>query len=156
MARAIAECTCKYCGKQFEKVAFKRNRAEADSFVVWAEHNIDQCPECYKAAQEAEAEKKFDALDEQYNFPAIVGVSDKQKAYADTLRNRYVSDNAEMLAMVKQMIDASSDEIAKMVKETGKTEDAIIREALKHHCSMLPAYIVMTSADAREIIDTLR
>ena len=46
--------------------------------------------------------------------------------------------------------------IAKMVKETGKTEDAIIREALKHHCSMFPAYIVMTSTDASEIIDTLR
>lgn len=156
MARAVAECTCKYCGKQFEKVAFRRNRAEADSFVVWAEHNIDQCPECYKSAQEAVEEKMFDALNEQYNFPAIVGVSDKQKAYADTLRNRYVTGNTEMLARVKQMIYDSSDEIAKMADETGKTEDAIIREALKHHCSMFPAYIVMTSTDASEIIDTLR
>ena len=156
MARAVAECTCKYCGKQFEKVAFRRNRAEADSFVVWAEHNIDQCPECYKSAQEAEAKKKFDTLKEYYNFPAIVGVSDKQKAYADTLRNRFVSNNTEMIARVKQMIDDSSDEIAKMADETGKTEDAIIREALKHHYGMLPAYIVLTSADAREIIDTLR
>ena len=156
MARAIAECTCKYCGKQFEKVAFKRNRTEADNFVVWAEHNIDQCPECYKAAQEAEAEKKFDALNEQYNFPEIVGVSDKQKAYANTLRNRYVSDNSEMLSTVKDMIDTSSAWIAKIANETGKTDDEIIREALIHRCSMLHAYIAMTSADAREIIDALR
>ena len=156
MARAVAECTCKYCGKQFEKVAFKRNRTEADNFVVWAEHNFVQCPECYKAALEAEAEKKFDTLNEQYNFPVIVGVSDKQKAYADTLRKRYVSDNAERIDTVKKMIESSSDELAKIVKETGKTEDAIIREALKHHYGMLPAYIALTSADAREIIDTLR
>lgn len=54
MAKATAHCHCSYCGKNFEKTATKRNWAEANDWVVWAEENIDQCYECYK---QTEAEK---------------------------------------------------------------------------------------------------
>ena len=49
MAKAIATCTCKGCGKKFEKV--KRNiakRSDADKWEEWAKSFFDQCPECWK------------------------------------------------------------------------------------------------------------
>lgn len=47
MVRAVATCTCKTCGNQFEKITFKQNRRLADSWVEWAEETLDECPQCY-------------------------------------------------------------------------------------------------------------
>lgn len=44
MVRAVATCTCKTCGNQFEKITFKQNRRLADSWVEWAEETLDECP----------------------------------------------------------------------------------------------------------------
>lgn len=51
MAKAIAECKCSECGSTFMKTTVKRNRKEAESWVVWAEKYFTQCPECWKRAQ---------------------------------------------------------------------------------------------------------
>lgn len=51
MAKATAICTCKVCGKKFEKTATKHNRKEADEWEAWAEWSITLCPECWKKEQ---------------------------------------------------------------------------------------------------------
>lgn len=56
MAKAVANCTCTKCGKQFTREAIKRNRADADSWASWAENNFTLCGACY-AAEQREAEK---------------------------------------------------------------------------------------------------
>lgn len=56
MARATAICTCKKCGAEFEKVATKHNRREADSWEEWAIATFDTCPDCYKAQKRQESQ----------------------------------------------------------------------------------------------------
>lgn len=56
MAKATATCTCRKCGKTFEKSTTKRNRREADAWEEWAKSHYDLCPSCYGQEQK-EAEK---------------------------------------------------------------------------------------------------
>lgn len=61
MARAIAKCTCKTCGKEFEFVKHDfANRRAADEWTAWAEANITQCYECRK--KEDDLKKKRSPL----------------------------------------------------------------------------------------------
>lgn len=55
MAKAVATCKCSVCGKEFDVVSYKRNRAEADRFVEWAEGYITECRECERAEEHARA-----------------------------------------------------------------------------------------------------
>jgi CRISPR/Cas system-associated protein Cas5 (RAMP superfamily) len=60
MARAIANCTCKECGKEFEKIKRDcRNRSDANSWEGWAESYYTLCDECsrkeYRKVQEEKA-----------------------------------------------------------------------------------------------------
>lgn len=53
MAKAVARCTCKDCGKEFVREAKKYNRKEADAWKEWAERTFTQCSSCYGKAQRA-------------------------------------------------------------------------------------------------------
>lgn len=60
MARARATCTCKVCGKQFEKTAKVYNMAAAFEWEKWAEENITLCPSCWgKQKRQEEIAKGF-------------------------------------------------------------------------------------------------
>ena len=60
MARAIATCKCASCGKEFKKIAYKNNSAQAYEWKKWAEENIIECPQCYSKRMRAEdAQKPF-------------------------------------------------------------------------------------------------
>lgn len=57
MSKAIAKCTCRVCGANFERTAIKSNRKEADDWAIWAVRNYDLCPSCYaKDKRKAEDE----------------------------------------------------------------------------------------------------
>jgi hypothetical protein len=56
MAKATAVCTCRECGKEFEKTKTCYNRRDADSWETWAASHYDLCPTCY-GKQQAEKEK---------------------------------------------------------------------------------------------------
>ena len=56
MAKAIAKCVCAECGAEFERVAFKRNRREADEWIEWAQANLNKCPQCWGKEQRAKEE----------------------------------------------------------------------------------------------------
>lgn len=82
MAQAKATCTCERCGKEFTKIAYKRNTTEARSFEQWATENITICPECWEAEQ---AEKVL----RSYALPELTG-SPKQIAWAESIRARLI------------------------------------------------------------------
>lgn len=87
MAKATAICTCATCGAEFEKIAFKRNRTEANEWEAWAVANIDECPDCYRArlAAERDAENRAAMEDAKATgLPSLTG-SDKQIAWATTI-----------------------------------------------------------------------
>ena len=81
MAKAVATCKCSVCGKEFDVVSYKRNRAEADRFVEWAEGYITECRECERAEEHARA------LDESGGMPELAG-SEKQVKWAIDIRAR--------------------------------------------------------------------
>ncbi len=88
MAKATATCKCSKCGAEFEVIAYKRNRSEADSFAKWAELNITVCDDCEKKmrdeAHAAENEKAAQAANEN-GYPELTG-TEKQVAWANTIR----------------------------------------------------------------------
>nr|DAF02427.1 MAG TPA: pepsin inhibitor [Caudoviricetes sp.] len=77
MAKAVAKCRCKICGKDFEATAVRCNRADADSWEKWAASHFSQCPKCYKERRRsAEAQKPFEIVMRVNVFhPAIVMVA---------------------------------------------------------------------------------
>lgn len=81
MAKAIANCTCKFCGKTFTKWTIKGNRADADSWKTWAEANFDQCPDCYREAikEQTKAAAHADGLPDLEGTP-------KQISWAESIR----------------------------------------------------------------------
>lgn len=86
MAKATAVCTCKVCGRNFERTATKRNRREADSWEAWAVSYYDMCPECMDAQTQLHAEestKRSVAL----GLPALTG-SYRQVAWAEDIRTK--------------------------------------------------------------------
>ncbi len=57
-ARAIANCICERCGKDFIRVNYCRNRSDADSWKEYAEYHYKVCPDCWKAEKDKEEEAK--------------------------------------------------------------------------------------------------
>lgn len=93
MAKAYANCTCKTCGKTFEKTAIKRNCREADSWKLWAEKNFDECDECAKARiarfhADENAKAAEQAAEEQWS--ELTG-SEKQIAWANSIRAEFMT-----------------------------------------------------------------
>lgn len=154
MARAIAECKCATCGGTFEKIAFKYNREQADSWKAWAEENCTTCPECWKKEQD----EKGKALAAEYNLPEITGISDKQIAYAETLRARYMlNSDCELKKLSKIINELRTEhraELDAMLAKLGQTEDEFFAQRSRAmHLSK--AYTLLTTGEARQIIDEL-
>ena len=88
MAMARANCRCKTCGTEFEKIALKRNRAEADSWERWAVEYYDECDDCTKKrldAKHAEEAAEAAKMAEEIGLPALEG-STKQIQWAESIR----------------------------------------------------------------------
>lgn len=158
MARAIAKCTCSICGAQFEKIAFKNNRKEADSFIAWAEENVTTCPNCYKAQQQKETAQQAAQIKEELNLPEISAVSQKQLAFAESLRDLYLVDHLKaMRLMIKILIrfEKNFEKIEAQAKVKGKTPEELIDQAIKE-AGFAKEYLLLRCGNAREIIDALK
>lgn len=92
MARAKIELVCTECGKKFEHVHFCRNSADAESYKKWAMENVTICPSCHYAHKREKGQEELARYMEGYQLPEITGASAKQIAFADKLRDRFVTD----------------------------------------------------------------
>lgn len=163
MAVASVKCKCATCGKEFVYSKTCHNRKEADSFEEWAEGRFDECPECRKARWIKERDEKAKALIEKYNFPAIEGMSEKQIAYANTLRNRWLGkdstkEDLERFSRLQEKMRSADfeDKLQKLAdsKFDGDTETAL--EHLYERYWVLTVYKVYNETNASKIIDALR
>ena len=153
MARAIANCTCSVCGAKFERVEFKSNRAQADAWKEWAEEHFTICPECYQKQQMAKAE----ALAAELGLPQIAGKSDKQIAYAASLRAKYlVKSGANEIKLVRKLMAVMTPEkVREVAEKNGVSDETVIRRNLEHR-ALSKAYVAAYESDAGKIIDALR
>ena len=153
MARAIANCTCSVCGAKFERVEFKNNRAQADAWKEWAEEHFTICPECYQKQQMAKAE----ALAAELGLPQIAGKSEKQIAYAASLRAKYLLKNgaAEIGRVRKLMAAMTPKKVREIADKNGVSDETVIRRNLEHR-ALSQAYVAAYETDAGKIIDALR
>ena len=93
-----------------------RNSTEAGSYEVWARENITTCPACYaeqkNAKRGAELSDYISSFSDRHPLPEITGVSEKQIAYASSLREKFIRDN-----LMKIQLDVSRYfEIADKIK----------------------------------------
>ena len=103
MAKGIAHCTCKKCGKEFTREAFKYNRAEATRWEAWAVEYYDECGDCYAARKAAEREAENQAAAEaakEQALPELTG-SPKQIAWAETIRQKYIAAIDQKIEEIK-------------------------------------------------------
>ena len=97
MSRVKMVLKCEHCGKEFKHIHACRNSSEAGSYEAWARENITTCPDCYaaqKRAHQLDAVSTYiSSFSEQHPLPKITGVSEKQIAYASSLREKFIRDN---------------------------------------------------------------
>ena len=156
MPNGCVKCTCKTCGSTFTVDAVKHSRKEVESWEAWASSYYDECPACYKARTAARDDAKYDELNAQYHFPALVTGSEKQMDYAMRLRKRaVVSANPDDLKyVVDQLNETSADDIKALADESHMDVDAFVRATHKKY-GLLTEYVCLTETDAGKLIDAL-
>ena len=140
------------CGHTGEVQLFGSNK-DRERKIKWYEGSA-LCPECYKRQQE----ERCKALAAEYNLPEITGVSDKQIAFAESLRGRYLTNyEAELEKLTEIMHELRTEhraELDAMLAKLGQTEDEFFAQR-SHERGLGKAYTVLTTGEARQIIDAL-
>lgn len=155
MAKATAYCTCKHCGATFTKALTFNSRSEADSWLKAAADRYDECTDCYKARKTSEQDSKIACL----GLPLISGVSDKQIAYATSLRRSFAYSKFDRMDIAQQIRDFSVDELKQCFDADDKEMPADIAEArrvLAARYDVKKEYKLCIISDAGKIIDLLR
>lgn len=92
MSTAKIKSICKTCGKSFEIKKECFCKAAAESYESYAEDYFSECKSCYAVRMKNENADKASVLIAKYNLPEIHGVTAKQIAYANYLRNRWLAE----------------------------------------------------------------
>ena len=93
MAKAVANCICKTCGKEFKFTKILRNCTEANKFKSWAEENIIECEECRKERTYLSHKHENAVAIENSNkrgWPELTGTT-KQVEWASSIREKEMS-----------------------------------------------------------------
>lgn len=157
MAKAVAECKCKECGKVFEVTQICRNCQQANEWRKWAERSFIRCPECDRKALLEHGRE----LASKYGLPEISGTSEKQVSYALDLRAQYLAEHEDRVQEVIKMLDElhspeNIEQFSAAVEASGLPEPEYLRERftkkiLWYKC----AYLILTESNARVLIDAL-
>ena len=155
MAKATAWCTCKKCGATFPMVSIVRSLQEADAWMETAGNACDTCPDCYRAANDAEVDARNAA---RFALPEITGVSDKQIACAASLRRFYVFLRRGEMEYGQRIIDSTEEEILGWYAACGKPFPGdFARAKIEIIADAYPTTAkIFATADAGKIIDLLK
>ena len=161
MEIATVECKCRTCGKMFTVHRKCKNSAEVSYFEDYAKDRCDECKDCYFARQKAEALEKAQRIIEENHLPDITGKSEKQIAYANDLRNRYLSEIEDFqIKKVKKAIKIiGTDAWNAQIKEAadklyGGDVEAATKIVLQKEL-IYKYYYIWQESDAGRIIDIL-
>lgn len=161
MAISRIDITCDTCGENFEHRHESRNRREADSYELWAIENITTCPTCRRKAARESAAAALDATlaNLGVTLQPIEGVSEKQIAYACSVRQRVLS--ADLRAIEKYhrgMSRLQAPEVLEKTRKACEEHGVTLEDKLEHdlkRSGLYRVHIAMTSTSAREILDKL-
>lgn len=157
MARGIAICTCAKCGETFQKS--KTGFFNTEDAHRWEEWAVENCTTCYDCYQKEQLQKGYELVKE-LNLPALTGKSEKQIAYAETLRAKFVIDKTHFDSI--DSLRHSAEYFEKKATERGMSEEerATIREqyllSVAKKYSFQRAYAILYESDAGKLIDALR
>ena len=160
MAKAVAVCVCTECGKTYERRIDGWNRADAENRKSFAESHPGLCPLCWKKEQQEKAANEAAALKAKYQLPEIVGVSDKQTAYAENLRREFLASHGNILDNLCTITANLKNtdylaEKAELVSKTPEELKSLVLAELNGNILYRRAYAMLTKSSAREIIDNL-
>ena len=161
MAIATVECKCRTCGKMFTVHRKCKNSAEVSYFEDYAKDRCDECKDCYFARKKAEALEKAQRIIEENHLPDITGKSEKQIAYANDLRNRYLSEIEDFqIKKVKKAIrifgtDAWNAEIKEAADKLYGGDIAAANRHVLTQYGIEKYYEIWRESDAGRIIDIL-
>lgn len=161
MAIASITVTCSTCGNSFTHRKECRNRREADSYESWASNHISECPSCARDRCKAEASRKLaDKLSELGRIlPMIEGVSDKQIAYAENVREKYLAARLDDVTCYHKGMQQLQNPDAMAATLSAYEEAGIsLEEGIAHDLKEIGLYgvhIALTSTSARDILDNL-
>lgn len=158
MAIASITVTCSTCGNSFTHRKECRNRRDADSYEAWASTHISECPSCARDRRNADASLKLAntlaALGR--TLPVIKGGSDKQIAYAESVREQYLAARLNDVTRYHkgmQNPDAMAAAISACEESVLPLEECIAHDLKK--IGLYGVHIALTSASARDILDNL-
>nr|DAQ61494.1 MAG TPA: hypothetical protein [Caudoviricetes sp.] len=182
MAKANVTCRCEICGNTFEHVHTCYNRRDADSYEKWAAENITVCPACYAASKKAAANSKVDAYIAEnfvgdHPLPEITGASEKQIAYAASLRSKFIGELAKYGAKISNVFAAEDEvQLSKLdeaglaeAQEQAAAEGLTVEAWFERHREEMVSYVaglntetmmkirlILAEANASKLIDALR
>lgn len=124
MAIANIELICEQCGEKFAHRRECGNRKDCDRYALWAADHITLCTACKAKNHDKEnADKLASALCKfGVTLPAIEGKSEKQIAYANDVRKKYLAGHTERIGKYLKVRDnmADPDRMAKFVEDCAK------------------------------------
>jgi len=140
------------CGHTGEVQLFGTNK-DRERKIKWYEQSA-LCPDCYRKQQEERGKE----LAAEYNLPEITGVSDKQIAFAATLRTRYlVNYEAELNKLTSLLHELHTEhqaEFEAMLAKLDQSEAEYLAQRTRK-MGLGKAYTVLTTGEARQLIDVL-
>lgn len=118
MARAIANCKCKVCGAEFQKIKYNCwNRTDANNWVDYAEGHYETCDECKRKERQEEAKKSAEELTERLQLPELSG-TEKQVEWAKSIRVGFFRACEDYIKLQEQTSKKYRDcEALEMVRE---------------------------------------
>ena len=125
MAKAIAICTCKVCGKTFEMETVKSSRRDATIWEKWALGYYDVCSECEQRQREEKA-AKLAAEAKKAGLPELTGTP-KQIVWAEQLRAEFIENADRFWNETKEYIEDMPEKIKRREAEGKPTENYIAR-----------------------------
>lgn len=141
------------CGHTGEVQLFGTNK-DRERKIKWYEKEA-LCPECYKKQQEERAK----ALAAEYNLPEITGVSDKQIAFAEILRTRYLinyeAELNKLTSLLHELHTEHQTEFEAILANLGQPEAEYLAQRTRK-MGLGEAYTVLTTGEARQLIDALK
>ena len=108
MAKGTAVCTCCECGKSFTASKILASRDQANNWEEWAKSNIIQCDDCREKEREEEkaaANAKAAESAKEFELPELTG-SDKQVAWANTIRVAYFNSYSKIVAKYSELLSS--------------------------------------------------
>lgn len=150
MVLAQVTVECKECGNPFVVQKECQTRLDAEN----AERKLRRrktCPDCYKKQQGQRSLKRV----EKMNLPEITG-SEKQIAFAFSLRDRYITKNMAQIALARSKLQKIEPQaLAEAARENGMSEKRCVEKAF-WDIGLYREYLCLAESNARILIDNLR